>query len=141
MKKRAIVLFSVCVVILLGAIILNAITSKSYLEEIKYDKLVEKINNKDSFVLLISQTICDHCKDYKPILRKVANDNKLVVYYIEFDLLTSDQKTKFKDLFVFDGTPVTVFVKNGVEETVAMRINGNSSIEKITAKFKSNGFI
>lgn len=140
-KKRVIVLVSICVVILIGAIIFDVTTSKSYFKEIKYDNLIEKVNNKDSFVLLVSQTICDHCKNYKPLLREVADDNKVMVYYIEVDLLTKEQQKEFKKLFSFSGTPMTIFVKNGNEETTANRINGAASKDKIIAKFKSNGII
>lgn len=140
-KKRIIILVSVCVVVLIGAIIFDVVTSKSYLKEIKYDSLIEKINNKESFVLLISQTTCTHCKNYKPLLKDVANSNEVMVYYIEFDLFTNEQQTAFNKLFNFDGTPTTIFVKNGVEETTAGRINGLASKDKIIAKFKSNGII
>lgn len=140
-KKRIIILVSVCVVVLIGAIIFDVVTSKSYLKEIKYDSLIEKINNKESFVLLISQTTCTHCKNYKPLLKDVANSNEVMVYYVEFDLFTNEQQTAFNKLFNFDGTPTTIFVKDGVEETTAGRINGLASKDKIIAKFKSNGII
>lgn len=140
-KKRIIILVSVCVVVLIGAIIFDVVTSKSYLKEIKYDDLIEKINNKESFVLLISQTTCTHCKNYKPLLKDVANSNEVMVYYVEFDLFTNEQQTAFNKLFNFDGTPTTIFVKDGVEETTAGRINGLASKDKIIAKFKSNGII
>ena len=140
-KKKAIILFVVCLIILIGAIVADRFLSKSYLVEIKYDTLMEKIDNNDSFVLLLSQTTCSHCMDFKPKLKKVANKYKLNIYYIETNLLSEEENKKLKKNFNFEGTPTTVFVINGEEKTAANRINGDVSTEKIIAKLKSNGFI
>lgn len=140
-KKKVIILVSVCLIVLVGAIIADKIMSKTYFNEIKFDSLIEKIENKEDLVLLVSQTTCSHCASYKPKLEKVANKYKLDIYYIDVDLLTKEEKKKFESYIGFDGTPVTIFLKNGEETTVANRINGNASTEKIEKKLKSNGFI
>ena len=139
--KKMILLIVCCVVVLIGAIIADKMLSKSYFIELKYDKVMEKINNKESFVLLLSQTTCSHCKDFKPKLKKVANNYKLNVYYLEVDLINEEENNELKKLFNFNGTPTTVFVINGEEKTAATRISGDASEEKIIAKLKSNGFI
>ena len=102
---------------------------------------MEKIQNKDSFVLLMSQTTCSHCKDFKPKLARISKEYKVNIYYIEIDLLTDEQNTELKSYFNFSGTPTTVFVKDGEEKSAATRINGDVSEEKIISKLKSNGFI
>ena len=140
-KKKIIILACVCFVVLIGAFIVDVTLSKSYLTKIKFDDLIEKIENEDDLILLISQTTCSHCASYKPKLAEVAKKYKINIYYIEANLLNDDQKDKFKSYINFDGTPVTIFLKDGKETTVASRINGNSSIEKIEKKLKSNGFI
>ena len=43
------------------------------LVRLSYDEIMEKIDNKESFILCISRTTCSHCNVYKPKLRKVAN--------------------------------------------------------------------
>lgn len=142
LKKKVMILVSICVVILVGAIIGDKIMSKSYLNNIKVNTLVQKIKNKEDLVLLISQTTCSHCANYKPKLEKVANKYKIDVYYIDVDLLTDEEVKTFESYISFDGsTPVTIFLKNGEETTVANRINGDASTEKIEKKLKSNGFI
>lgn len=141
MKKKIIILVSICIVILIGGIIYDNIASKSYLKEIKYKDVIEKINNKDTFVLLISQTTCSHCLEYKPKLETVANKEKINIYYIEYDLLSKEDTENFNKYISFSGTPTTVFFTNGEEKTAATRINGSASIEKIESKLKSNGFI
>ena len=140
-KAKVTILVCICIVIFIGALIADRYLGKSYLVEIKYDKLIEKIENKEDFVLLISQTTCTHCMDYKPKLKEVANKYKLEVYYIEYDLLKDKEKKVVKEHFNFEGTPQTVFVIGGIEKTAAMRIDGDASVEKIIKKFKSNGFI
>lgn len=140
-KKRAIILGSICLIILVGAFIADRILSKSYFKELKYDEVIEKIKNKDSFVLLISQTTCTHCISYKPKLEEVANKYKINIYYIESNLLNDEERDKFTSYINFSSTPVTVFIKNGEETTVANRINGDASKDKLEKKLKSNGFI
>ena len=142
-KKKVFILVVVCLVILVGAFIADRILGKSYLNEIEYDEIIEKIENKEDFVLLISQTTCSHCANYKPKLKDVANEYKLNVYYIDVDLLEEEEYNNLNSYLSFKtaGTPVTLFLLNGEEKTVANRINGDSSKDKIIKKLKSNGFI
>ena len=140
-KKKAIILIVICLIILVGAVIADKILSKSYLVEIKYDKMEEKIENKESFVVLFSQTTCSHCMDFKPKLEKVANKYKINIYYLETDLLDEDTYAELKKQFSFSGTPTTVFKTDEEEKSAATRINGDASQEKIISKLKSNGFI
>ena len=81
-KKRSLILGIICLIILVGAIVADILLNKSYLNEIKYEEMVEKIENKDSFVLLFSQTTCTHCMDFKPKLAKVAKQYKIKIYYL-----------------------------------------------------------
>ena len=140
-KKRILILIILCVVILIGAIILDKKISKDYLVEIKYDEVIKKVENKDTFVLLLSQTTCSHCAEYKPKLSRVTKKYKIMVYYLETDLLNEKEEKEIKKLFNFTGTPTTVFVIKGEEKTAATRINGDATEEKIINKLKSNGFI
>ena len=140
-KKNVIILVIVCLIVLVGAIVADVMLGKSYLNEIKYDKVMEKVEAKDSFVLLLSQTTCSHCMDFKPKLARVAKNYKVNIYYLKNNLLSEDESKELKEHFNFTGTPTTVFVINGEEKTAANRINGDVSEEKIISKLKSNGFI
>ena len=141
LKKKIIILISFCLIILVGALIVDRIMSKSYFEEIKYNELIKKIDEKEDLIVLISQTTCSHCATYKPKLKRVANKYKLNIYYIDVDLLSKDESNNLKTYISFSSTPSTVFLKKGEEKTAANRINGDASIEKIEKKLKSNGFI
>ena len=140
-KKKVMILVIFCLLILAGAFIADRIMSTSYFNEISYDEIMEKIENKEDVVLLISQTTCSHCISYKPKLRDVANKYKLNIYYIDVDLLEEDELKELKSKISYTGTPVTVFLKNGEEKTAANRINGDASKDKILKKLKNNGFI
>lgn len=141
MKKRVIILCSICILILIGALVADRIITNSYLKQLKYDEVMEKIQNKESFILLVSQTTCLHCKEYKPVFKKILKKNKLTAYYIEYDLLSKEEKKEFVKYINFDSTPVTVFLKNGEESTTANRIVGAREEEYIIGKLKSNGYI
>ena len=140
-KKKIIILVSICIIVLIGAVVADKILGKNYFNEIKYKEVIEKIENDESFILVISQTECSHCNSYKPKIEKVANNHKLNIYYIDVDLLSDEDYDSFKSYISFDGTPATVFIKNGEETSAATRINGDASTEKIEKKLKSNGFI
>jgi len=140
-KKKVMILVIFCLLILAGAFIADRIMGKSYFNEISFNDIMEKIENKEDVVLLISQTTCSHCISYKPKLKDVANKYKLNIYYIDVDLLGEDEAKELKSKVNYSSTPVTVFLKNGEEKTAANRINGDASKDKIVKKLKNNGFI
>ena len=93
-------------------------------------------------MLCISANECIHCKEYKPKLKKVANEYNIQIYYLNRDELNDKEYEELKKNFSFDGgTPTTIFFKDGEEKTVATRIEGNVKIEKIIDKLKNNGYI
>lgn len=144
MKKRNIYLI-VSIILLITIIIFlvyNNNMNKSKLVNINLDKVEEKINNKDTFILCVSSSTCINCERYLPKLEEISRDYNLEIFYIEVDKLSSKELTEFKDVISFDdATPVTLFIKNGVENTASNRIFGNVSSDKIIEKFKKNGFI
>ena len=142
-KRRIIILAIVCFVILIGGLVTNHILKSrdKYFALISYKDLMNKIDNKEDFVLVISKTDCSHCLEYKPKVSSVANEYKIMIYYIDIDKLTQKQSAKIKEVFNYSGTPTTIFIIDGTEETAANRIVGEAKREKIVAKLKSNGFI
>ena len=140
-KEKVIILVCICLMVLAGAFIADRIIGMEYFKEIKYNELIKKIENDESFDVVLSQTTCNHCASFKPKMKRVANKYKLDVYYIEVDLLSKEESTEFKKYINFEGTPVTVFIKNGEETSIATRIDGNKKTDVIEKKLKSNGFI
>ena len=143
MKKKKYLLIASMLIVILGIIIGYFLFSMNdNLIKLSYDEIMEKIDNKESFILCISRTTCSHCNVYKPKLRKVANKYDIKIYYTDVDKYSKEDLKNFSSKISFDGgTPTTLFIKNGEEKTTATRIEGDVSIEKIVDKLKKNGFI
>ncbi len=138
MKKKgliiavgALIIFAVASMIYAG-IVLNGKEKEEnkYLVELKMDQLREKIKNKESFILLISQTTCSHCAEFKPRFKKVLAENKVTAYYIEKDLLNESEENELKTIANITGTPTTIFIVDGEEANTAYRISGSGADEQ-----------
>lgn len=51
------------------------------------EALIDKIDNKDDFILLVYATWCPHCTNFKPILNEYVTENSLIVYGIQVELI------------------------------------------------------
>lgn len=150
MKKKVLIIV-VCLVIFFaiaalvyGGIVLNKKekNENKYLIELKMDELREKINNKETFILLISQTTCSHCAEYKPKFKRVLAETKVTAYYIEKDLLSETEEAELKSIANISGTPTTVFIVDGEEANTAYRISGSGADEqKIKDRLTAMGYI
>ena len=110
------------------------------LQPLKYEELIEKTENKEDFILIVSRTNCSHCNTYKPKVDELAKNHKIIVYYINTDTLSN--KEEFLTEFNLSGvTPVTMLFKEGKETTVLNRLEGDLATKKVKEKFKEMGFI
>lgn len=149
MKKKILITLGFLVVIaaivslVYAAIVLNKKEDEvdSHFIELSIDELEEKINNKDSFILVISQTTCSHCAEYKPILKQVLADYDLTAYYIEEDKLNDTEKGRLKAIANTSGTPQTIFIEDGAEVSTSSRMSGTQQRSKIISRFKAMGYI
>ena len=149
MNKKILVFLGV--IISLGAIfaiVYAAITlnkqeeiQKSYLVELTYNELEEKIKNKDSFVLVFTQSQCSHCHEYKPILTRTLAKVELYAYEIVLDKLAKEDKAKLNDIANVSQTPTTVFIKDGEEINSSSRLIGSQPDDKLITRFKTFGYI
>lgn len=142
MNKKSFIISICSLILIILFILLFNYYSRPRLYELDVNQVKDKIDNKESFILCISATNCSHCKKYKPKLEDISKEYRMDIYYIDFDKYSDKEQELFRNYISFDGgTPVTLFIKNGEEETTVNRINGNVSKDKIISKFKSNGFI
>lgn len=137
MKKNIIIIGSVILILIFVILIFK----ENNLIKLNYDEVTRKFDNKESFVLCISKTDCPHCQTYKPKLKSVANKYNIDIYYVDVDSFSKEETKKFSKYISYSGTPNTVFIKEGKEPTVANRLDGDVSSEKIIKKLKSNGYI
>ena len=119
----------------------NQVEQKGELVVLSFDELQAKIDNKDSFILVVTQTTCSHCAEYRPILTAVLEKYNVVAYEIESDKLTTEERGLMNDIANVSGTPTTIFIEDGVETTTTNRIVGPASQSKLVAKLTSMGYI
>lgn len=150
MKKKIAIIAIIIIIIgaIAGMIYASSVLNKKetekekHLIEITLDELEEKISNKESFILVITATYCSHCAEYKPILSEVLTEYDIVAYYIEQDKLDKETELpKLKEIANISGTPATIFIKNGAEESTSTRLSGNQPKSKIISRLKTMGYI
>lgn len=149
MKKKLLIFLGLALSIgAIVAIVYAAITlnkqekiEDSFLIELNYKELEKKIEAKESFVLVFTQTQCNHCHEYKPILKRTLAKKEFYAYEIVLDNLTKKEKAKIKDIANVSGTPTTIFIKDGIEVNSASRLVGIQTEEKIINRLKYLGYI
>ena len=103
------------------------------LEEVSVGDIKSKIKNKESFVLMVSQTTCSHCKAFKPVIDEVAEEYGFKVYVVESNLLEESDYKDLQKIISYDGTPTTgVFIKGKLEDTIEGESPKASVIEFLT---------
>ncbi len=114
---------------------------ESKLIDIQVSDFVEKIENKDTFILVISQTGCSHCEQYLPELDRTLKEKNLNAYLLNITNLTKEDSTTLSKYVNFSGTPTTIFFHDGVEKTTLNRIVGYASRNKIIERLQALGYI
>lgn len=129
----------VCLLILLNSMGLISFKKKytTYID-IDYTELMEKIDNKEDFILFIYQTGCSHCESFEPKLNEVIKKYNLEIYAINLKNLDDIQYEKVKNRTFVSGTPTTVYFKDGKKED---KITGDKSLEKLMSFLKKAGYI
>jgi thioredoxin-like negative regulator of GroEL len=149
MKKKIMIFLGVAIAIgAIAAIVYASLTlnkqkeiEDTYLIELSYNELEEKINNKESFVVVFTQSQCAHCHEYKPILKRTLAKVELYAYEIVLDKLSKEESSKLNDIANVSQTPTTVFIKNGQEINSTSRLLGVQSEDKLIKRFKTFGYI
>ncbi len=145
MKKNNKVLYIIiAIVVLIGIFLVYKFafsSENSHIIPITVNELESKINNKDSFILVITQTGCSHCEQYLPELEYTLEEVNLEAYDLNITGISDDEQKKLAKHVNFNGTPTTVFYTNGEEKTTLNRIIGFASKAKIKERLKSLGYI
>lgn len=145
-KKYKIVLFLLIAIIILGGAFLVykfafSKSSNTSLVDIKVSDLESKIENKDTFILVLSQTGCSHCEQYLPELDRTLLEYDLNAYVLNITNISEDDSKKLAQIVNFSGTPTTVFFTEGQEKTALNRFVGYASKTKIVERLESLGYI
>ena len=88
MKRRSyLILGGILIIIVIIGIIVwynMSVYNKNFIK-LSYNEILEKVSNKEDFVLCVSASECTHCKSYKPKLRKISKDYDIKIYYTEIN--------------------------------------------------------
>lgn len=97
---------------------------------INYDKMKNKIKDKETFIVVIEQEGCHYCENYNKTLKKYLKNHHVKIYTIDLRAENNPQKTydtiknkyekvkKGQDAFL--GTPHTfIFEKGKLKESLS----------------------
>lgn len=147
-KKKNIIISAV--IIVLTIIICAAIwfigksfnkTEYPYIHELTFNELESKLDNQDSFILIITQTGCSHCEAYLPVVQSVSNKYKVDFYILNRTNISDEERTKLKNIANISGTPTTLFYTSGEEKSALNRLVGQATEYRLVEKLTSEGYI
>ena len=137
-KYMGLIIFAVIIVILIIIALMPA-NDEKYLKDISFTELTTKIDKKESFILYVKRTNCEHCKDFTPKFASVLKDYKITAYVINIADLTEEESVTFEKMTNIEGTPNVFFYENG--QKIMIAIDGDVPVEKIKSELKSAGYI
>lgn len=109
--------------------------------EISVTQFQEKLDAKESFILVIGSDTCSACKSYEPTMQKVMKDTNLEIFYINLHVLSDEDYSKIYSSYVVTSTPTTLFFKDGVETSTYDRIVGAVDYDEVIKKLEKLGYI
>lgn len=140
MKKTDIILILVVVAIIVGAVILGqnktekthydlpvTIEGTAGLADIDYATYKSLQEANKPFIVIIAQTGCHYCEQYRPVVEKVATELGIPFNWIDMSKMSEEDYTVFMKSNTFFrrnkqwGTPTTLLLNNS--DTIAT-ING-----------------
>ncbi len=149
MKKNIIIIGIILFIVAFGALFAYVGKTKkeeeneinSHLVLLNASEFKEKIENKESFIIIMTGSKCSHCESYLPIFKKVLADYDLTAYQIHTDLLNNEEQAFVKGVATINGTPTVIFIKNGEEMSTMNRLVGEKSRTETIDRLKVMGYI
>ncbi|MEG1475226.1 MAG: thioredoxin [Longicatena sp.] len=138
MKKIISIVCCSLVLLLSGCSGYSRDTSAGKLEAISVAKMQEKIDNKESFAVVFTQTACGHCINFQAMVTLYLENHNVTVYDVVLDNEEETKRDSNLQLIrkTFPGmntTPSLYYVKDGKMDNVFE--NGSDGITE--AKFDS----
>ena len=151
MKKSDLILIGgVLLVILISFLAFNVksekievpvkLEGKPGINEITYSEYEEKINNEETFLVMIVNDGCSYCEMFIPVMTEVANEYSIPVYSLNLANLTSDEYNSLSNSNSYLkrerwGTPTTLLMQG---KTVIDSIGGYVEKENLVSFVKEN---
>lgn len=103
----------ILLVFMLLAMFLTGCSNKNYVNEINVDTLLEKLDNKESFVFYLAMHTCSACQEFKPTMKEFANNNKYDVYVVYLDDESEENIENLIAALPVEYTPTTYVIEDG----------------------------
>lgn len=137
MKKILIIIISVCILPMLA----GCLKRNTTYEVITYSQLQEMEKGEKTFPLVIGSSTCSACSMYKVTMEAFIKKNNLLIYFIDLDELTDEEKEQLRVETNYESTPTTVFYENGKLLPSYVNLVGSVDTETITKAFISRKYI
>ena len=110
------------------------------INEITYSEYEEKINNEETFLVMIVNDGCSYCEMFIPVMTEVANEYSIPVYSLNLANLISDEYNSLSNSNSYLkrerwGTPTTLLMQG---KTVINSIGGYVEKENLVSFVKEN---
>lgn len=131
----------ICCLLCLGLMICGCSIKKDSYTMLSYEQLLKKIENKETFPLVIGSSECSACANYEITMQAFIKEHQVEVFEIDLLELSEEDYDKLKLAVSFTGTPTTVFYKDGKLTSFYNRIDGSAPKSVVEDYFKNNGYI
>ena len=111
---------------------------KGDLVVVSSEEVLNKIDDGNTFVFIITQTNCSHCKQYEPIIAELCVEESIKVYQIVADKDDSDALDTLMERYEIEYTPTTFVV---VEGELKDSFVGSVSLDELKDYFKKHKVI
>ena len=153
-KQKDIVLVLLAVVLLVVAFVVTgnkapkvnielpvALEGEAGFNEITYSEYVEKMNEEKPFLVIIIKDGCGYCEEYTPIVKEVAEEYNLPIYYINLTKITEEEYTALSKSNSYLksqqwGTPTTLLMSgNTVVGSISGYVDKDTFVKDMIDKY------
>ena len=111
-------------------------SENKYFIEIDTTDYIEKVNNKEKFVIFIGSSQCGACKTFKPIITKFANEQKVTVYFIDLIKTSDEDRNKIYNVQTIDYLPTLLIFEKGKVVFNEYGVKYNNFLLDLKAEYK-----
>lgn len=130
-----------CAIVILSLVLLTGCKKYDGYSELTFNELQTKLENKDSFVLVLGSSTCSACAKYQEVMKDVISDKQVEIFYLDLQQLSKEEYAKIYSKYVIVSTPTTVFIKEGLETSTYDRIVGAANYTDVIKNLEKHGFI
>ena len=148
MKKYTnyIIIGAVVILLIIGAVATSGKGTRKEpkMKEITYTEWTEIRKSTTPVVVVIGQTGCGYCEQYKPVITAVANEYNITINYIDLTKFSQEENYNLNESITYLreeewGTPTTLLIQDG--DNLEDVIGGYVEKTELVAYLKANNII